>query len=374
MDSPFSNIKKQSLNFIKSLLQALLVVLVINWAVFQLSVIPTGSMIPTILEGDVVLVSKLHYGAKTPQTPLHIPFTQDKIPGTNLPSYLTWIQLPTYSLPGFFKPERWDCVVIQQPKTAAAANVPADVQVPFLKRIIGMPKDSFSIINGNEYINGKPAKEIATDKKIRDIEYQYKYSIQTSLRLPGSFFENNNIVHYAYLQKGGVEVYITETIAKKLREIPAIDAVVRDVQNSETSSEARFAKLAGGNKDHIPAFVIPYQGMEVELNAKNLALYADIIKDYEVDRKAKLVVQNGGELFIEGKKVTTWKFKQNYYFVMGDNRDNSYDSRFFGLVPEINLLGKAKVIVLSGKNPKWHLLRNLLTLNMRWHRFGKILI
>ena len=108
------------------------------------------------------------------------------------------------------------------------------------------------------------------------------------------------------------------------------------------------------------------------INKENVGLYVDIIQNYEVGRGVKVVV-DGGVLWVGGKKVDRWVFKQNYYVVMGDNRDNSYDGRAFGLVPEVDMLGKAIMGLISGKNPKRHTMLNLLTLNIRWLRSGQII-
>jgi len=357
-----SDIKKNPKRLVIDLFKALAIMLGINWLIFMLCVVPSGSMKPTIMPGDVVLILR-SYGARTPQTPLHLPYTDEKIPYINIPSYLNWIQLPTYCLPGLSQPKRGDCVVLRQNKTSAKANIPTDVQIRFLKRVLAVPGDRVAIVNGQVYVNGQPQKPFAS--------YQYKYLVKTNQRLPASFFKKHDITDYEYLVSGEVVVYTTEEKAKSLKKMAFIQNVIRVIEKKEARYKIKgynFADLAGRNKDHIPTFTLPKKGFVITVNRENLALYGGMIR--EVCRDAK-VDRINGRLLIKGKRVNSFTFQDGFYWVQGDNRDNSRDSRRFGPVSIRNIEGKAVMVLLNGKDAKAPTWWNILRLNINWGRVGK---
>lgn len=348
-----------------ALLWAVVTITFINWLGFQLSQVPTGSMIPTVLPGDVLVVSKMHYGARTSQTPLQIPFMQNKIPGTNIPSYLTWLQLPIYRLPGFSKIKRGDCVVFAPPRAAGNSHIPQDMRISYIKRCIGLPGDSIAMVDTKVLINGMPQPVYG--------DLHHRYRIKIDRRLPDAFFEKYGIKTYNRLAEGGAYVQITEATSQKLKALSTIDDVVpviMPVGNPDHDptypSRVTFAENLGGNEDQLPKITVPKKNMKVVVNKETLTCYGELIRYHEGHKKVEM---HEGKLWIDGSLVKEYVFKQNYYFMLGDNRHNSSDSRFWGFVPQKHVIGKAVFILASGKNPDRHLLFNLLTFNVRWNRF-----
>ena len=346
-------------NFLREWVYPLFLFLVLlPWLVFRPSQVPTGSMSPTVLPGDVLIISKLHYGASTPRTPLHLPLTEQKIWFTSLPSYSTLLQLPTYRLPGFSSIKRGDCVAFYPPATQV--HLPFDIRTPYLKRCVALPGDTVAIQDTLIYLNGQADSYVG--------QRQYRYRIKAHQRLPGSFFRKHGLqLQQQDPSKHSYDLLLTEQRAVGLRKLPAIKTVEKVFRpQGHPNPNVPFAAALGGSEDQLPPLLIPAKGMELEVDEAMLKRYGYLIKHYEGHQQVRL---EGGKLYIEGKAVARYTFQQDYFFMVGDNFHNSSDSRFWGLVPYSHIYGKAVLVLASGKKPNHHLLVNLLTFKLRWRFF-----
>ncbi|MBW7466071.1 signal peptidase I [Pontibacter aydingkolensis] len=308
---------------------------IIRWATFEAYAIPTPSMEGSLLTGDYLFVSKLHYGPRTPGTPLQVPLTHQTIWGSTIASYSDAIQLPSFRLPGFSEVKRNDAVVFNYP---AEAGHPADLKTYYIKRCIGLAGDSLAIRNGQVYINGNPTENPA--------QKQTAYSVTTDRVLNDNFFLSRDITDF-YRTPVGYEMHTTPDKAKQLA---ALD-IIQDVKLLQSGvGEAapgifpQDPEKYSWNTDNFGPLYIPKSGATVAINENTLPLYERVILAYEQNQNAAV---RSGKLYIDGEQVNQYTFKQNYYFMMGDNRHNSLDSRYWGFVPENHVVGKAVFVWMS---------------------------
>ncbi|HLF35414.1 MAG TPA: signal peptidase I [Cyclobacteriaceae bacterium] len=306
----------------------------IRWLFLEAYTIPTPSMEKTLLVGDFLFVSKVHYGARTPRTPLQVPLTHQTIWGTKIPSYLNWIRLPMYRLPGFSRIRRNDVVVFNYPPEF---KHPVDLRTNYIKRCVGTPGDTLQVRDMQVYVNSTP---LPNPPKM-----QFRYYVMTGEVINDRVFKKHDISEYHRVQGG----YFVMTSEKTAGELKAY-SFISDVKVMEMDSDAVNREIYPQsddypwNEDFFGPIVVPGKGMEIEVNEKTLALYGAEIENYEYNKDVKI---DSGRLYIDGEQVLKYRFKQNYYFMMGDNRHNSEDSRFWGFVPEDHVVGKALFIWLS---------------------------
>ena len=318
-----------------AILFAVIAASLIRWATFEAYTIPTPSMEKSLLVGDFLFVSKLHYGPRTPITPLQVPLTHQTIWGTNIPSYSDAIQLDSYRLPGFSEVKRGDVVVFNYPPEE---HHPADLRTNYIKRAIGLPGDSLTIREMQVYINGQPMENPEG--------VQYKYFLATDNMLNEKFFLDRDITDVIRWQGG----YIVDTSAEKAKELASLGFIkevmlLKDMPgNADPEVFPHQPSQYEWNKDNFGPLYIPREGATVAITEKTLPLYEKVIIGYERNENAKV---RDGKLFIDGQEVTQYTFKQDYYFMMGDNRHNSLDSRYWGFVPEDHIVGKAVMIWMS---------------------------
>ncbi|MCG2587415.1 signal peptidase I [Rhodohalobacter sulfatireducens] len=293
--------------------------------------IPTPSMEKTLLTGDFLIVTKLAYGPRTPMT-LSVPFTDIYMPGVNLP----WVRIPGYS-----DIKRNDIVVFNYPIDVA----PISVKTNYIKRAVGMPGDELRIDEKVLYVNGEEAETFDT------YMYNYRVDIRDRIRLSPSKVREAG----AELVQSGNGFHIinmTEQTAEELSEWPEVENVNKFVLPDDYDGFSRRGfNFSDGfaNHDNMKAFTVPAEGMEVELTPENWHVYEDVLLRYE----RNLVERNGDQFIINGVETNSYTFQQDYYFMMGDNRDDSEDSRYWGFVPQDHVIGKAGIIYFSWDGENW---------------------
>ncbi len=315
--------------------------LIIRTFFFEAFRIPTPSMEKSLLVGDFLLVSKMDYGARTPMT-VGIPFTSIYIPG---------VTLPWFRVPGFEKVHRYDVVVFNYPIDKA----PISQKTNYIKRCIGLPGDTLSVVNKMVYIDGKKAKVFPT------MEETYIVKVRERLRLSPARLKEAGAKIFQMLSDGSYVINMSKQVADELRQWPEIESITPNMYpktyNEFANSQFTFSRGIVGNRDQFPPVVIPFKGEKVTLTPDNWHLYENIVIRYEHNS----VQREGDSFVINGKKTNEYTIKQNYYFMMGDNRDNSEDSRYWGFVPQDHIVGKASIVYFSWDKDRM------------WPRFGRIL-
>ena len=313
---------------------AVIAATIIRWLFIEAFTIPTPSMEKSLLTGDFLFVSKLHYGARTPATPLQVPLTHQKIWGTNIPSYLTWIKLPQYRLPGFSEVSRNDVVVFNFP---TEFQYPVDLKTNYIKRCIGVPGDVVEVKERQVYINNEA---IDNPEKM-----QFRYFLQTPETISQRVFDKFDITE-RYKVNGGYMVFTTPNTADELSTLQFIQDV-QVLEDEKGVAEPRIypdSRKYAWNVDFWGPMEIPGEEMTIEVNEETMTKYGYVIEYYEGHDEVKL---GDSTLVINGEPYTSYTFNQNYYFMMGDNRHNSEDSRFWGFVPADHVVGKALFIWMS---------------------------
>ena len=317
-----------------ALLFAVIAATLIRWATFEAFTIPTPSMEKSLLVGDFLFVNKLNYGPRTPKTPLQVPLTHQKIWGTDIQSYLDWIQLPTFRLPGFGEVERNDVVVFNYPNEL---DKPLDLKTYYVKRCVGLPSDTIEIDNGDVKING----EILEMPE----GLQNRYFLQTNTTINERVFRKYDIWEYTKVTNG-YYINTQEENANAIGNESFIDDVILYRMDKSLTTGRIFPdqETYPWNTDFYGPLLIPFNNLEIEINKENIKKYGSTILNYENIDNVKIEDDN---LIINNEIVSKYTFKQDYYFMMGDNRHNSEDSRFWGFVPYDHILGEASFIWFS---------------------------
>jgi signal peptidase I len=311
----------------------------------------------SLLTGDYLFVSKLHYGPRTPRTPLQVPLTHQTIWGTNIPSYSDAIQLKSYRFPGFSEVKNNDVVVFNYPPED---QFPADLRTNYIKRCIGIAGNKIEIRNMEVFVNGKRVAD--------PVKMQYSYLLTTTQVLNTKFFQNYNINLDEVQQGNGFYLIHTQPeTADELKKLDFIKSIEIQADQPGVADANVYPHLPSRfkwNKDNFGPVWVPKAGETITLDSINTPLYETIIRKYEDNKNVEV---KGDQVFVNGQEIKTYTFKQNYYFMMGDNRHDSADSRFWGFVPEDHIVGKAVLIWMSadpngglGGKIRWNRIFNII--------------
>ncbi|GAL85110.1 signal peptidase I [Sporocytophaga myxococcoides] len=346
--------KSKSREWVDAIVFAVVAATLIRWIFMEAFTIPTPSMEKSLLVGDFLFVSKFHYGARTPKTPLQMPLTHQKIWGTEIPSYVDWIQLPQYRLPGISKVKNNDVVVFNYPPEE---EYPTDLKTNYIKRCIAIGGDTITLKKAKVFVNGKP---VADPPKT-----QYRYFMQTPEVFSSKEFRKFGVTEYQPVQNG-FYIFTTEeqaNIFKGFQGIKSVEPIIRPAGEPEPRIFPHSSKF-NWNEDNFGPLWVPAEGATIQLTPENIILYGTTIQNYENLDDVRL---EDDKLFIDGKEAKEYTFKQNYYFMMGDNRHNSLDSRYWGFVPADHIVGKALFIWLSLDQ------NGGIIDKIRWNRFFNII-
>jgi signal peptidase I len=373
-----------------ALIFALVAAYLLRMFVFEAYTIPTPSMEKTLLVGDFLFVSKFHYGARIPQTPLALPLMHHSLPMSTTQSYLEWIKLPYMKLPALQKVKRYDMVVFNFPAGDSVALQmqevtyydlvrqaayelrragdtftnpidivkqqfhteikarPVDKRENYIKRCVAIPGDKLQLKDGMLYINDRPAYEPENIYQPFLVTIQNNFSV-TPQQLGEYDVEDFSGNYRKPLGPNELLLRMTPQTVAQFRSFSWVKSVTRFAFPPGYLMEPwadifpNDFRYYHWNIDNFGPVTIPKKGMILQLNDSTMCQYKRLIEIYEGNK----LEQKDGKIFINGKEATTYQCKLDYYWMMGDNRSNSADSRFWGFVPEDHIVGKAWFIWLS---------------------------
>ena len=384
--------KTASREWVDAIIFAVIAASIIRIFLIEAYTIPTSSMEKTLLVGDYLFVSKIHFGPRVPETPISFPFVHHTLPLTeNTPSFLEWIKLPYYRFPGIEKISNMDVVVFNYPdgdtvSTRFQSNAsyyqlvrqfgrdavwnnksyfgdiisrPVDKRENFIKRCIGIPGDVIQIVNRKVIINGKEEQNPGSR--------QFKYLVHTDgTSINSKNLEKLDITENASTDNNGnYELTLSNSALEQLKlysNVKSIEPLIRPAGYWDPDIFP-FDSAYRWNVDNFGPVTVPRKGVILTINKDNICFYRRIIGVFE----GNTLEEKEGKIFINGNETTSYTFRMNYYWMMGDNRHNSADSRYWGFVPEDHVVGKAFFVWLS-LDPN----KSLFDGKIRWNKLFRI--
>lgn len=344
---PNAPVKKKTIarEWLDAAVFAIIAATIIRTFFIEAYTIPTPSMEKSLLVNDYLFVSKMHYGARLPMTPLAIPFVHHTLPFFNSQSYTTLIKAPYKRLWGFSDVERNDDMVFNWPQDHEN-NRPVDKKENYIKRCVALPGDSIQIKERVLYVNGQPAYKPKYQQFLYHVAmYPTGYDLSEETQKDLNVYnldDNGQPIPNMYS--------LTEDDVKNIKAIPNVVVRLYDTLTgmykpgmAQADCFPRDTAHFKWNQDNYGTMWIPKKGVTINLTHENIALYRTVITEYE----HHTLDESSFPFIIDGKASSTYTFSMNYYWLMGDNRHNSLDSRFWGYVPEDHVVGKAWFIWMS---------------------------
>ncbi len=325
--------KSKAREWLDAFVFAIVAATIIRGLLFSAYAIPSGSMEGTELTGDYLFVSKFSYGARMPITLFSIPFTEPEMYGVK--TYWGGVQLPCLRLPGTTEVKKGDIVVFNKP---SETGTPVDQRTTLIKRCQATAGDTLTIVNAQVYINGKAAVDPPRS--------QTEYTVVTDGRniLP-DVFDDLKLTQLGQTADNTFIIIVPNENLATLKSYSNIKSVIPVITpaGQYDSNVFPFDPQFKWNQDNFGPLVIPKKGMTIKLTDSTIKLYSRAIEQYEHNRLGR----SGKSFTVNGKVVDTYTFQMNYYWMMGDNRHDSLDSRFWGYVPDDHIVGKAMITWFS---------------------------
>ncbi|MDR2027448.1 MAG: signal peptidase I [Prevotellaceae bacterium] len=383
------------LEWVDALIFALIVAMIVRIFFLEAYVIPTSSMEKSMLVGDYLFVSKVAYGPKVPNTPLSLPLIHNQITlfGNTFESYSELIKLPHKRLAGLGKIKRNDAVVFNFPNgdtivrnhpeiidyhqiknSMGEKNFnewlkrnryelvarPVDKKDHYVKRCVAVPGDSLQVKHSQLYINGEPAEDFPGQEYSYTVVLKEELSAKALSQLGLSMEDIRNAGKNQNV-RGYSSLVLTQKAYEALKSLSSVVSITRNESNGDICFP--FSDNYPWSIDNFGPLWIPKKGATVGIDTVNICLYQRIIQAYE----GNTLEIKDGKIYINGSQTSTYTFAMDYYFMMGDNRHGSYDSRSWGFVPEDHIVGKPLFIWFSSDKDK------NFPMNIRWKRMFNII-